>query len=48
MRLERISPGPTGTVRTEAEIEEGELQDWADLRENQRRFMEAGGFLSEI
>jgi hypothetical protein len=48
MRLERTSLGPRGDHRTPAEIEEEELQNWADLRDNQRRFMEAGGFLSEI
>jgi hypothetical protein len=48
MKLERTSPGPRGDHRTPAEVEEEELQNWADLRENQRRFMEAGGFLSEI
>ncbi|CAG8961272.1 hypothetical protein HYFRA_00013551 [Hymenoscyphus fraxineus] len=46
MRLERVSPGvksETGEV-----TDEEELRAWADMRENQMRFAQAGGFLSEM
>jgi len=48
MKLERISPGPLTDSRDPAELEEEELRNWADLRENQMQFLKAGGFLSEI
>ena len=48
MKLERISPGPRADSRDPAEVEEEELRNWADLRENQLQFLKAGGFLSEI
>jgi hypothetical protein len=48
MRLERTSPGPRSDNRSPAEIEEEELRNWADLRENQLQFLKAGGFLSDI
>jgi hypothetical protein len=48
MKLERISPGPLTDSRDPAEVEEEELRNWADLRENQMQFLKAGGFLSEI
>ncbi|KAF4629089.1 hypothetical protein G7Y89_g9063 [Cudoniella acicularis] len=46
MKLERVSPG----IKTETgEIdEEEELRNWADLREYQLRFAQAGGFINEI
>lgn len=42
MKLERISPG----VPDENEEDE-ELRHWADLREAQRAFAQAGGFMSD-
>ena len=48
MKLERVSPGLTTDNNNPAEIEEEELGNWADLREDQMRFLQAGGFLSEI
>jgi len=49
MKLERISPaaGQSESADT-AEDEEEELRNWADLREYQTRFAQAGGFLSEL
>lgn len=54
MRLERISPlggkdsrSNQGEAGADADEEE-ELRVWADLREAQNRFVQAGGFLSEI
>jgi len=46
MRLERVSPA----VKAEGgEVdEEEELRNWADLREYQMQFMQAGGFMNEI
>jgi hypothetical protein len=46
MRLERVSPA----VKAESgEVdEEEELRNWADLREYQMQFMQAGGFMNEI
>ncbi|CZT50772.1 uncharacterized protein RSE6_11819 [Rhynchosporium secalis] len=49
MKLERISPG----LRSESDNgdgvvdEEEELRNWADLREYQLRFAQAGGFMAE-
>jgi hypothetical protein len=46
MKLERISPAikaASGEVD-----EEEELRNWADLREYQMQFIEAGGFMNEI
>jgi hypothetical protein len=46
MKLERVSPGlknETGEVD-----EEEELRNWADLRQYQMAFAQAGGFLTEI
>jgi hypothetical protein len=48
MKLERISPGPLTDSRDPAQVEEEELRNWADLRENQMQFLKAGGFLSAI
>jgi len=46
MKLERISPA----VKDESgEVdEEEELRNWADLREYQMQFMQAGGFMNEM
>lgn len=46
MRLERVSPG----IKSESGVvtDEEELRAWADMRENQMRFAQAGGFLSEM
>lgn len=46
MKLERVSPG----VKAEngEPDEEEELRNWADLREYQMQFMQAGGFMNEI
>lgn len=47
MKLERISP----TAQNEGgedEAGEDELRNWADLREYQNRFAQAGGFLNEL
>ncbi|TVY44135.1 putative transcriptional regulatory protein [Lachnellula occidentalis] len=46
MKLERVSPA----IKTEnGEVdEEEELRNWADLREAQMQFMQAGGFMNEI
>jgi hypothetical protein len=46
MKLERVSPGlknETGEID-----EEEELRHWADLRQYQLAFMQAGGFMTEI
>lgn len=48
MKLERISPGLRDNSVDGAVDEEEELRNWADLREYQMRFAQAGGFLSEI
>ncbi|MCJ1352551.1 MAG: hypothetical protein MMC33_002535 [Icmadophila ericetorum] len=52
MRLERVSPVSKDPGSTQGEgvnaDEEEELRAWADLREAQSRFVQAGGFLSEI
>lgn len=46
MKLERVSPA----IKAESgEVdEEEELRNWADLREYQMQFMQAGGFMNEI
>jgi hypothetical protein len=47
MKLERIAP--TGrSDGGEAEDEEDQLRNWADLREYQTKFAQSGGFLSEL
>ncbi len=48
MRLERISPGIRDGSVDGPEDEEEALRKWADIREYQMRFMQAGGFLNEI
>jgi hypothetical protein len=49
MKLERISPGiPENGSADGIMDEEEELRNWADLREYQMRFAQAGGFLSEL
>lgn len=45
MKLERTSPG---LGDNSVDDEEEELRNWADLRDCQRKFAEAGGFLSEL
>jgi hypothetical protein len=46
MKLERVSTGHNdGSAPTD---EDEELRNWADLREYQMRFAQAGGFISEI
>ena len=59
MKLERISPAGGGGIsgggaKSEtgdgsAEVDDEEaLRHWADLRECQQRFAQAGGFLAEL
>jgi hypothetical protein len=49
MKLERISPGILENGSADGMVdEEEELRNWADLREYQMRFAQAGGFLSEL
>ncbi|KUJ15108.1 uncharacterized protein LY89DRAFT_671495 [Mollisia scopiformis] len=48
MKLERVSPGLVDNGVNGAVDEEEELRNWADLREYQMRFAQAGGFLSEL
>lgn len=48
MKLERISPGLRSDSADGVVDEEEELRNWADLREYQMRFAQAGGFLNEI
>ncbi|KAH9208577.1 hypothetical protein DL95DRAFT_395158 [Leptodontidium sp. 2 PMI_412] len=48
MKLERISPGCRSESGDGQVDEEEELRNWADLREYQLRFAQAGGFMSEI
>lgn len=48
MKLERISPGIRSDSADGIIDEEEELRNWADLREYQMKFAQAGGFLSEI
>lgn len=47
MKLERVSPAIKTEESGEADEEE-ELRNWADLREAQMQFMQAGGFMNEI
>jgi hypothetical protein len=47
MKLERISPG-CQSDSADGVDEEEELRNWADLREYQMRFAQAGGFMNEI
>jgi hypothetical protein len=48
MKLEKVSPG-RGSPNTDGVVdEEEELRHWADLREYQMRFAQAGGFFSGI
>lgn len=47
MKLERVSPSGDGSVDGAVDEEE-ELRNWADLREYQMKFAEAGGFLSQL
>lgn len=48
LKLERASPslqtGDSGEIR---DVEEEELRNWANLREYQLRFLNAGGFLHD-
>lgn len=48
MKLERISPGLRSESADGLADEEEELRNWADLREYQMRFAQAGGFMSEL
>jgi len=50
MKLERVSPTSVGQTESgdTIEDEEEELRHWADLREYQTRFAQAGGFLNEL
>jgi len=48
MKLERISPAARSDGGELIEDEEEELRNWADLREYQMRFAQAGGFLNEM
>lgn len=48
MKLERVSPGLRDNSVDGAVDEEEELRNWADLREYQMKFAQAGGFLSEL
>jgi len=48
MKLERISPHLRDNSVDGAVDEEEELRNWADLREYQMKFAQAGGFLSEL
>lgn len=45
MKLERISPGGANESQDGAVDEEEELRSWADLREQQMRFAQSGGFM---
>lgn len=49
MRLERVSPGGSRTLSGDGDDNsEEELASWADLRDQQTRFAQAGGFLGEF
>lgn len=48
MNLERVSTFQRPDAMSPQEVEEEELRSWADLKENQMKFLKAGGFLSEI
>lgn len=48
MKLERISPGCRSENGDGQVDEEEELRNWADLREYQLRFAQAGGFMSDM
>lgn len=47
MKLEKVSPPPNAEGRDLEGDEEVALSHWADLREHQTRFAQAGGFLAE-
>ena len=47
MKLERVSPGSRSDPGDGIMDEEEELRTWADLREYQIRFVQAGGFMNE-
>jgi hypothetical protein len=47
MKLERVSPGGRSDPGDGIVDEEEELRTWADLREYQMRFIQAGGFMNE-
>lgn len=46
MKLERASPSLQMNSGEMRDGEEEELRNWADLREYQLRFLNAGGFLN--
>ncbi|RFU27698.1 hypothetical protein B7463_g8641, partial [Scytalidium lignicola] len=51
MKLERVGPGgprASGVPSDPDEIDEEELNSWADLRDQQNRFAQAGGFLGDF
>lgn len=48
MKLERINPGLMQETEDLSQNEEEELRNWADLRDYQMRWAQAGGFLNEV
>jgi len=48
MKLERISPVGRSDDGDADEDDEAALRSWADLRQYQMKFLQSGGFLSDV